>query len=69
APLIKIKMDLFATSCRSPSGPSATPMFAFGNPAWASGSPLRGLQDDELTTDIHAHISRIPLNYVVGLHS
>ncbi|MGB8634876.1 MAG: hypothetical protein WCD66_11145 [Rhodanobacteraceae bacterium] len=29
----------------------------------------RGVQDDELTTDIHAHISRIPLNIVVGLHN
>ncbi len=33
------------------------------------GSPLRGVQDDELTTDIRAHISRIPLHNVVGLHT
>src|SRR5690606_15365227 len=48
---VKIKMDLLAPSWRLPCGPSAAPMFAFGNPASAPGSPLRGVQDDERNVD------------------
>ena len=53
---VKSKMELLTPSWRSPSGPSAAPMFAFGNPASASGfRPAAGPRMTRLSN--HARLS------------
>lgn len=42
------KVDLLARSSRSPFGLLAWPMFAFGNPVSAFGSPLRDVRNDDV---------------------